>query len=99
MTITNRRQLAFALAPIFPSLFFLVVLLSAGHKTIMLTLLFSLPISYISCLLFGMPLVSFLKRINRLNIVNVVMSGAIVGAVVFMPLGLFYPTYWGHPKV
>lgn len=83
----TRMKLAFLLAPIVPSLFMVVLLYSSGYKAVILALMFSIPISYFSCFVFGFPIISYLKKKQRLNIINIVLSGALLGAIVFYIFG------------
>jgi len=97
MSIT-RICLAFALAPVFPSLFFLTAFHLSDRAMIMKTLIFSIPFSYVPCFLFGIPLVSYLKKKQRLNAVNVVTSGAVLGTVVFYVFGIVFSVFLGSSK-
>lgn len=97
MSIT-RIQLAFVLAPLLPSLFFLISLQLSGHKIIILMLLFSLPFSYLPCLLFGIPLLSILKKKNKLNMVNFFICGALLGTIVFYTFGFVFSSFLDSTK-
>lgn len=88
----NRTKLAYILAPIFPALYMLAIpYLSGssytGRHDILLVLLFSLSVSYLSCLLLGFPLVKFLRKRNSLSLVNVVVGGVLLGMLVYYVFG------------
>lgn len=79
----KRLVLAFLIAPLVPSIFIYMVSGDIGKNWLILMLLYSILFSYIPSLLFGIPLVSWLKKKHRLNLVNVVMYGAVTGIMVF----------------
>lgn len=88
----NRTHLAYLISPLFPALYLLLLpfFLGAsytGRYDMLLVLVFALPVSYISCLAFGIPLISFLRKKNSLNIINLVTAGAILGLIVFYMFG------------
>ena len=97
MTI-NRTKLAYILAPAFPTLYMLVMPYISGsaytgRHDILLVLLFSLPISYLSCLLFGFPLIAFLRRKDFLNLINVVACGAVMGMLIYCLFGYGFSAF------
>jgi len=94
----TRLRLAFLVAPFFPTLYFLVMpyltnTAYTGRYDIVLVLLFSLPISYISCFLLCRLLISFLKKIRQLNIVSFSFGGAAIGLVVFYIFGFGFAAF------
>lgn len=94
----SRLKLAFLLAPMMPSIFFLVSLGMSERNTIVMTLLFTLSFSYLSCLIIGVPLVAILKKKQCLNVVNIVISGAIIGSFVFYLFGFVFVAFLDSSK-
>lgn len=81
----NRIRLAFLLAPLGPALYLISVWLlsrGSGRHDVFMTLLFALPVSYLSCLAFGMPLLHVLRARDSLSAITVVTVGALLGVVV-----------------
>ena len=96
--IENRTKLAYLIAPIFPALYMLAMPYFSGshysglHDTLMV-LLFSLPISYLSCFFLGFPFVRFLKNRKYLSLVNVVAGGAVLGMFVYYIFGYGFSAF------
>ena len=81
----TRIRLAFLLAPLGPSLYLIVLTLlsqNSGRYSFVMPLLFALPISYLSCVAFGVPLLRILRAHGALSAVAVVVVGALLGIVV-----------------
>lgn len=88
----SRQRIAFALAPALPAVFLLVVphltnSAYTGRHTAALVLIIALSVSYLSCFLFGAPLIFILRRNRKLNTVYLSIGGAVLGAVVFYVFG------------
>ncbi|WP_157462078.1 hypothetical protein [Chitinimonas koreensis] len=84
----EKITLAFVLSPLFPVAYMLIMpYLSGGayqgRYDVLLVLLFSLPTSYISCLLLGLPLVRALRKRSALTLVNVVGGGVVLGMIAY----------------
>lgn len=94
----KRIHLAFLLAPILPSLFFIIAFGLTNRSTVVAILVFAIPFSYISCLVFGIPLMSFYRKKNCLNMINMSISGAILGVLVFLIFGFVFSTFLGSLK-
>ena len=99
MTV-NRTKLAYLIAPAFPALYMLAMPYVSGsaytgRHDVLLVLLFSLPISYLSCLLLGYPLVKFLRKRKALSIINVIIGGALLGAAVYYLFGYGFSAFLG----
>lgn len=62
-----------------------------------LALFFSFTVSYFSCFIFGFPLVSFLKRRNKLNTTNLLVAGSLFGAIIFSLFGFGLSFVLGAP--
>lgn len=86
----KRLVLAFIFAPLVPTIYFLGFMAPAGENVAMMLLVFSIGFSYIPTLLLGLPLVSYLRKTQRLNLVNVVAVGAIGGMIAFYVFGLVF---------
>jgi hypothetical protein len=91
-TSTKRQWLAFALAPMTPTLYFLLLFelspqLNVSNQSELLVLFFSTIVSYISCLILGLPLVLLLKKYGSLNTIFLTICGAVLGAIVFHIVG------------
>ena len=102
MPIT-RINIAFALSPIFPTLYFLALpyfygTTYTGGFDVFFIILLSLPVSYAVCLLLDIPMYFFLLNKKLLNIVNVVTIGAIAGAIVFYIWGFGFAALLGSSK-
>lgn len=80
----KRLKLAFIFAPSGPTLYFvaLSILSDFGYRPVVMISLLSLPISYLSCLLFGIPLLKFLRSRGALSAISVVVIGSLLGIVV-----------------
>lgn len=83
----SRKQLAFILAPLVPSIFILIWLRQSNFRIIIFSLIFSILFSYIPSIIFGIPLVKFLERKNLLNAALFSLCGAFFGIVVFFIFG------------
>lgn len=93
-----RTKMAFLLSPIFPAIFFIIAFKSTHINTILLTLLFAIPFSYISCIIFGMTLLSYFRKKECLNAINISLSGAVLGALVFYIFGFAFAAFLGSSK-
>jgi|GEM_PF-2218254 len=87
-----RLNLAFFIAPIFPALYMLFVAYIFGEgfsskKEIFFIFLFSLPTSYISCLLIGAPSIRILDKIGLLCLVYLVLIAAALGGGIYYLFG------------
>lgn len=92
----KRLKLAYLIAPIFPVLLSLLFFQNENSaRYSLLILIFSIPVSYLSCLLFGLPLISFLKKFEKLTILNISISGAILGSIVFYLFGFVFSYFLG----
>lgn len=81
----NRIKIAYVLAPMFPTLFLLVVSYVGGLSAFQFTfliVLFSLTVSYLSSALLGFPFVKFLRKRKALSFTTVVTGGALLGVFV-----------------
>lgn len=90
--LVTRQRLAFVLAPALPALYLLVMPILTksvytGRHDVFLVLLISLSVSYLSCFLLGVPLISFLRRNRFLNTIYLSVSSAVLGAAVFYVFG------------
>lgn len=83
----SRKTLAFIIAPILPSLFFLVALHPSSVRLAAFMLVFSVPFSYLPCFLLGLPLMRFLEKRHSLNTLMLTISGALLGIIVFYIFG------------
>ena len=85
-----RKVLAFIIAPLIPAalLAILPILFSSlwpFNKTIYLLIVFgSMAVGYVAFFIIGLPLVYWLKNINRLTLSNLVIAGSIAGIVVIL---------------
>lgn len=93
---------AFAIAPAVPSVLyvFVALILSIANSnstqfSILYVLLFSLPISYLSTLVLGLPTIWFLIKIGQLNIPVLSVCGAILGLGVFFLFLVILPLLLG----
>ncbi len=80
----TRVLLAFLLAPLGPALYLMVVQFlsqSSGRYSLAMPLLFALPISYLSCVAFGVPLLKILRARGALSGIAVVAVGALLGVI------------------
>lgn len=93
-----RRKLAFLIAPLFPSIFLLFAFNLADLRQAIFVLIFSIPFSYLPCLLLGIPLARYLEKRNSLSVVTVTLCGAIFGALVFYGLGFVISTVLGSKE-
>lgn len=91
MISKNRLILAYLLAPLIPTI--IVVLLDeifrhdkAGSATLLIAL-FSLPLSYLACLLGGSLLVYILNKMKALCLGYMLLGGFILGAVAWYFIG------------
>ena len=88
---STRLKWAYLIAPMLPSLLSLLVFKNEINvRYSFLVLIFSIPVSYLSCILFGLPLVSFLRKKEKLTIVNISVGGAILGSIVFYLFGFVF---------
>lgn len=95
----NRTRLAYTLAPALPALFFLIWLNPFNSAIAIISVLFvSLAVSYSSCFLFGLPLIPYLKRKQRLNIIFISIGGAVLGMVVVYVAGFGVAATLGSTK-
>lgn len=94
----RRRWLAFALAPVLPSVFFLFAFHLSDPRQAAFVLLFSIVFGYLPCLLLGVPLIRFLERRNSLNVVNITLCGSLLGIVTFYIFGFVVSVVLGSPK-
>lgn len=81
----KRVRLAFLLAPLGPSLYLIVMSLmshSSGRYSLVMPLLFALLISYLSCLVFGIPLLKILRSHGALSAITLVAVGSLLGIVI-----------------
>jgi hypothetical protein len=81
----TRVLLAFLLAPLGPALYLVVMQLlsqSSGRYSLAMPLIFALPISYLSCVAFGVPLLRILRSRGALSSIAVVAVGSLLGIVV-----------------
>lgn len=79
----HREWLGFALAPLAPSLLLLAAAYPPTLGEVNLIVSFSLPYSYGSSLVFGLPVFNFLYRRQLLSTVNLTLGGALGGAIAF----------------
>lgn len=93
-----RRWLAFGLAPLAPSIFFVFALHPLSVRVTGLMLLFSVPFSYVPCILFGLPLMKFLDKRRSLSTTNLTVGGALIGAIVFYIFGLLFSDLLESPR-
>jgi len=98
-----RLKMAFIIAPLFPALFFLIMPFFSGASytgryDILLILLFSLPVSYLSCFVFGWSLFKYLKKKQRLSVLSFVFYGALLGAVIFYIFGFGFSAFLDSSK-
>lgn len=93
----NKRRitLAFLMAPLVPSIYFLSMMDFASKNTIVMMLFYSLSFSYLPTIFVGIPLLLVLGRAGHLNILNVVIGGAIAGMIVFYVFGLVFMAMLG----
>ncbi|WP_409303592.1 hypothetical protein [Pseudomonas sp. KCJK8993] len=95
----NRRVwLGFALAPLLPSVLFLIAFHLSDLRQAAFLLGFSLLFSYLPSLLFGIPLVVFLKSRKVLSIVSVVLCGSLLGAITLYMFGFVSSMPLSSPK-
>lgn len=94
----SRIELAYILSPLVPSVIFAIALHLSDMRLLWLTLLFSIPFSYVPALVFGIPYISFLKRKNRLNVINLLLSGAFAGGLVFYLFGITISEMLDSPR-
>ena len=81
----TRVRLAFLLAPLGPALYLIAMTLlsrNTGRYSFGVPLLFALPISYLSCVAFGVPLLRVLRAYRALSAIAVVVIGALLGVIV-----------------
>ena len=95
----TRTLLAFLLASVFPSLFFIIAFQLSDKNVILITLLFSIPFSYLSCLIFGIPIMYFFKKRGCLNTVSISLSGALLGMLVFYLFGFVFSSTLGSSRI
>ncbi|WP_308366717.1 MULTISPECIES: hypothetical protein [unclassified Microbulbifer] len=89
--MNNKRIiLAFVFAPLVPTIYFLGFMEPVGKNVILMLLVYSICFSYLPTLLLGLPLVSYLRKVHRLNLVNVVAIGAAGGMIVFYVFGFVF---------
>lgn len=82
--MSNKRiVLAFLIAPLVPSIYFLMMMEFASKSVIVMMLIYSILFSYVPSLLFGIPFISWLQKKHCLSLVNVVIFGAVAGMIVF----------------
>lgn len=94
----TRKRLAFILAPLFPSIFFLFAFHLTGPRWSAFVLLFSLSFSYLPCWVLGAPLIRFLQKRESLSTVNISLCGALFGIVVFYVFGFVISAVLGSSK-
>ncbi|UMZ10634.1 hypothetical protein I9018_24565 [Pseudomonas sp. MPFS] len=95
----NRRVwLGFALAPLLPSVLFLIVFHLSDPRQAAFLLVFSVLFSYLPSLLLGIPLMVFLQSRNLLSIVGVIVCGSLLGAIVFYMFGFVFSLLLGSSK-
>jgi hypothetical protein len=92
----NRIRLAFLLAPLGPAAYMLAVSAlsrSPGRYDEVTILMFALPVSYLSCLLFGIPLLRVLRSRNKLSAINFVVIASLLGIVVNYTFGFVFAAF------
>lgn len=95
----NRRVwLGFALAPLLPSVLFLIAFHLSDLRQAAFLLGFSLLFSYLPSLLFGIPLMVFLQNRNLLSVVSMVVCGSLLGAIAFYIFGFVFSMLLGSSK-
>lgn len=94
----NRIQLAYIFSPILPSVVFTVVFHLSEPKLIIFMLVFAIPFSYLPCLIFGMPYISFLKKRKQLTLVNLLLGGIILGGIFFYIFGITFSIILDSPR-
>lgn len=87
-----RKRLAFAISPSVPTLYLLLMPTILGSeyedkRVAILVIVLSMLPSYVSCLLVGPAVVRALEKRNALSIVNIMILGAVFGAVAFYLYG------------
>jgi hypothetical protein len=96
-TMTKKRiRLAFLLAPLGPALYMLAVSVlsrSPGRYDELTILIFALPISYLSCLVFGVPLLGTLRSHSRLSAINFVAIASLLGIAVNYAFGFLFAAF------
>ncbi len=93
-----REKLAFVVAPLFPSIFLLLVFRVADIRLAAFFLLFSIPFSYLPCLLLGIPLTRCLGRRKSLTVITVTLCGMLFGVLVYYGAGFAIATVLGSQK-
>lgn len=91
----TRLRNAYLIAPIVPSVILLVGFRLFDVRVFKFMAFFSVPVSYIACLLFGMPLISLLKKKHKLNLLNLAVAGAVIGILVFYLFGIGFAAIMG----
>lgn len=90
--------LGFAIAPLLPSVLFLLVFNFSDLRQAAFLLFFSISFSYLPCLLFGVPLVVFLRNRDLLSIAMMFLCGSLLGVVMFCVFGFFFSMLLGSFK-
>lgn len=93
----NKRRitLAFLVAPLVPSIYFLSMMGFSNKNVIVMMLVYSVCFSYLPTICVGIPLLSVLGRTGHLNVLSVVIGGAIAGMIVFYVFGLVFMAMLG----
>jgi len=86
------------LAPLLPSIFFLVALHPPTVRVTTLMLSLSILFSYVPCSLFGLPLIKFLEKRHSLSTMRLAICGALIGALVFCVFGFVLSSLLGSPN-
>jgi len=100
----NKRLIsAYLIAPLVPSI--LIVFFDGifsheneRHLSTVIMILFSLPLSYVFCLIGGWFVIYLLKCINYLYIWSLVASGFLLGAVAWYLIGYLLAYLFGYTK-
>jgi hypothetical protein len=94
----RRRWLAFALAPLTPSIFFLIALHPETVRVVVFMLVISISFSYVPCFVLGLPLLKFLDKRQSVSTITLTVGGALIGAAVFYVFGLLLSELLGSPR-
>lgn len=102
--VNNKRLIsAYLIAPLVPSV--LIVIFDGifnseheGHLSTVIMIIFSLPLSYVTCLIGGWLVVCVLKYINLLYIWSLVSSGFLLGSTAWYFIGYLFAYLFGYTR-
>lgn len=94
-----RKYIAYLFCPFIPTTYFLAIPfftsmtgadVAINSSYIYLVLLFSLPVSYLSCAVIGLPYLMYLRRRDEFYAVKIISGSAVAGAVIFYLFGFVF---------